>query len=279
VFTYLPTHNALRLIELLRGPGSIVVYYCVADFSQLSDLGAAIFDIEAELARKADLVFVQGPAFAKRLAGLNPRIHEFKSGVNLELFDAARGYEPAGELAGRPRPIVGYTGGIHRHVDLGLVRHLARALPDATIALVGPTQTDMAAVAAEPNVVVLPARPIAEIPALIRSFDVGIIPYARTAYTETVYPTKLYEYLAMGIPVVATALPELARLELPRAALRLAADGDEFVAAVRDALARHDPLTADDRVRLAETHDWGVIVHRMAELIAERAGEKEAGAP
>lgn len=273
VFTYLPTHNALRLIELLRGPRSVVVYYCVADFSQLSDLGPTMLEIEASLARVADLVFVQGPVFADRLAGLNPRVYEFKSGVNLELFDPDRVRAPLPEIARLSRPIIGYAGGLHAHLDQDLLRQTARTLREATIVLVGPVQTDVSALASEPNVKLLPARPIAEIPAVVSSFDVGVIPYARTPYTETVYPTKLYEYLAMGIPVVATRLPELQRLGLPPGALRLADGTASFVDAVRDAL-REGGSERMARVRIAMRHDWGRIVYQMADLIVEREQEK-----
>ena len=45
----------------------------------------------------------------------------------------------------------------------------------------------------------------------MKGFDVGIVPYRLTEYTANVYPTKLNEYLSMGIPVVATDLPEIRR--------------------------------------------------------------------
>ena len=85
-------------------------------------------------------------------------------------------------------------------------------MPDATFALVGPEQTDVARLRQLPEHP--PARVCAqhqELPRYVKGFDVGIVPYRLTEYTANVYPTKLNEYLAMGIPVVATDLPEIRR--------------------------------------------------------------------
>ena len=44
---------------------------------------------------------------------------------------------------------------------------------------------------------------------LMFKFDLGIIPYKVNKFTDCVYPCKLNEYLAMGIPVVSTNILEL----------------------------------------------------------------------
>jgi glycosyltransferase involved in cell wall biosynthesis len=276
VFNFLPTPNAERLVDLLRGPRSVVVYYCIADFDEVSDIGPRLASSESRIASGADLVFVQSGAFGRRLSALNPRVHEFRFGVNLELFDPER-VGQVGALAHLPHPIVGYSGGLHRHVDFGLLVELARATPNGSLVLVGPElagETEAGALHAERNVHFLGAKPIAELPALVGSFDVGIVPYVRSAYTETVFPTKLYEYLAMGVPAVSTALPEVARLSLPRAALRIAHDTSSFIDLVREAARDGGAEARHERARLARDRDWSTIVRRMAELIAERASTK-----
>lgn len=274
IFSYLPTRNALRLINLVRGPRSVVVYYCVADFLELSDLGPAIVETERSLARMADLVFVQGPELGRRLAGLNPRIHEFRAGVNMDVFDPRSAGPPPAEVAALPRPVIGYSGGIHRHVDFALLREIARAFPHGSLVLVGPMQVDPGPLRDEPNVRFLGVRTQRDLAPIVGAFDVGIVPYVRSDYTETVYPTKLFEYLAMGRPVVATALPEVRKLALPRSALRVADGPAAFIAAIAEALA--DPTEDAEAARrsLAATRDWAGIVREMATLIAERAAAK-----
>lgn len=268
VFTYLPTPNAVRLIELLRGPRSVVVYYCVADFRALSDLGADLDDSERRLASQADLVFVQGPEFARRFAPVNSRVHQFRAGVNTDVFDPEAAGSPPPEVVDLPRPVVGYSGGLHRHVDFGLLRRVARSIPSGSVVLVGPIQADPGALREEPNVHFLGGRSLRELARVVQTFDVGLVPYVRTPYTETVYPTKLLEYLAMGRPAVATDLPEVRALGLPELALRIAEDADAFVEAVHAALADGGTAAAAERRRLAKERDWENVVRAMAELIA-----------
>jgi glycosyltransferase involved in cell wall biosynthesis len=267
LFTFLPTPTARRLIELVRTPRSVLVYWCIADFRELSDLGSELIEAEAAIVRSADLVFVQGRAFADRFARVNPRIHTFQFGVNLERFDVA--LPPADEVRSLPRPVIGYNGGLHRHVDVGLIEKLADAFPHGSLVLVGPLQRNAEGLAARRNVHLLGQRPFDQLPALIAGFDVGLIPYVRSAYTDTVFPTKLFEYLAMGVPVVSTDLPEVRNLGLPAHAVRVGSDADDVVDAVRASVA---PAMADDRApraALARERDWRTIVARMSALIAE----------
>lgn len=268
LFSYLPTRNAVRLIELLRGRGSVVVYYCVADFRELSDQGDALTDSEVALARSADLIFVQGAVLGRRLAHLNARIHELPAGVNLEVFDVSVTHEVPAELRALPRPIVGYTGGLHRHVDYALLARLARSLADGSVVLVGPLQVDPGPLRPGRNVHFIGARALTDLPSFVASFDVGLVPYVRSAYTDTVYPQKLFEYLAMGRPVVATDLPEVRKLNLPSFAVRVAPDGDAFIAAVHDALSDTRPGAAEERQRFARERDWRTVVKQMATLMA-----------
>jgi len=121
--------------------------------------------------------------------------------------------------------------------------------------LVGPVAAALrdAELLREPNVHVLGHRPYDDLPAYVQHFDVGVIPYALSAWTVAVDPLKLLEYLAAGLPVVTTAIPEAAKFAEHVA---VAHDADEFVAEVGRALACDRGRARALGQAFAQLHTW-----------------------
>ncbi|MBI4364263.1 MAG: glycosyltransferase [Candidatus Latescibacteria bacterium] len=223
------------------------------------------------LLREADLVSVTSEALAAlaRAGGAStPRL--LGNGVEVERFQAAR---PAGGLPGDPRaPVLGYVGSLHSWFDVPLVTALARAIPEARVVLVGPahpaTREEISRVASSaPNLHWIGPKPYAEIPAIVRAFRVGLIPFRRTPLTEAVNPVKLYEYAAAGVPCVTTRFTE--DIGAFGEAARVADTEDAFVAEVRSLLcAAPDPGSL---VAFARRHDWDEIARRFAAACLEEA--------
>lgn len=49
--------------------------------------------------------------------------------------------------------------------------------------------------------------PMTDIPKMIQQADLGIVPYRRDIFTDGILPTKLMEYVALGVPVLAADTP------------------------------------------------------------------------
>ena len=114
--------------------------------------------------------------------------------------------------------------------------------------------TDISALAAEPNVHLLGVRSYREIsPSVLRAADAGLIPYARNELTESIFPMKVYEYLAAGLPVLATPLPALAEV----ADVLSAADAGAARRAAREGARRRTAPRGAPRARAAAAgHSW-----------------------
>src|SRR5262249_53016135 len=227
---------------------------------------------EEQLFREADLVFVTSERLRERAARFSDRVHVFPFGVSLERFEAVRRHDEAApdDVASLARPVVGYVGGLHQWVDQDLLTRVARSMPDATFALVGPEQTDVSMLRTCSNIRLLGLRPHDELPRYVKSFDVGIVPYRLTEYTANVYPTKLNEYLSMGIPVVATDLPEIRRFNTQHGAIvGIAADADGFGQAIRSALNDSAQTDVDRRIAIAAQNSWASRIAAMTALIDE----------
>jgi uncharacterized SAM-binding protein YcdF (DUF218 family) len=138
-------------------------------------------------------------------------------------------------------------------------------------------QTDVSTLEGCPNVTLFGQRPHPELPNYVKSFDVGIVPYRLTDYTANVYPTKLNEYLVMGIPVVATDLAEIRRFNVEHGNIvAVAGDANAFVDAVRAALTPATPETVERRIAVAHANSWQSRIAAMTRLIDEKLERRSA---
>jgi len=277
VWTFLPTPLARDLVAALDP--QLTIYYCVDDLASSSPAARKIAPSEQRMFAEADLVFVTSERLRRRAAQYTDRVHLFPSGVNLEQFEDARhgAAEPPADVRALRRPVIGYVGGLHQWVDQDLLAAVAAGMPDATFALVGPEQTDLAKLRRCPNVQMLGTRPHDELPGYVKAFDVGIVPYRLTEYTANVYPAKVNEYLAMGIPVVATELPEIQRFNAMYGdVVDVANDPQGFSRAIRSALEDSSPPEVARRIAVAHENSWHARVAGMRRLIDEAIERRAA---
>lgn len=268
VWTFLPTPLVADLIGELDP--HVTIYYCIDDLASSSPAARKISRSEASILRRADLVFVTSERLRARAAGLNGHVHVFPFGVDYPTFEAAQRAEegPPAELASIRGPVAGYIGGIHQWVDQDLLAAVARRLPEVSFVLVGPVQTDVSVLAGCPNIRLLGARPHRDLPRYVKAFDVGLVPYRLTDYTANVYPTKLNEYLAMGIPVISTDLAEIQRFNDDHGEIvAIAGDAEGFAAAVRVALGGSAPAEMARRIEVAKRNSWDARITAMSDLI------------
>lgn len=254
----------------------------------------AVSALEDALLARADLyVACSAPLFAAKAPRCR-RAFLLRHGV--EHAHWARALDPtlpvADELGDAARPIVGFIGLVAEWVDLALVEKVADALArtgGGTVVLVGGTRGADAArletLRRRADVRIVGRKPYAELPRWARGFDVALLPFARTELTEAANPLKLREYLAAGLPVVSTDLPEaraLARRVEPEApgALAVASTAEDFVAAVLRHARAQDAGPQAARSRAVEGESWDAkaaeLEVQLATLLGARGTRPEA---
>jgi glycosyltransferase involved in cell wall biosynthesis len=268
LWAYVPQAEAL--LDALQP--SLVVYHCVDDIAAQPGVDAESFRAaEARFAARADLVLASAPALADRMRALNDNVLFAPNVADTTAFAAALQDGPRDPaMEALPHPRIVFTGAVvATKLDVALIVDVATARPDYAFALVGPTglgdpTTDVSALHAVPNVHLLGGRPHDQLPAVMRAADVGIIPYASNRLTASIFPMKVYEYLAAGLPVVTTALPALAGVEEVAAA----ADAETFAQALDRALAGDGDEERRDRSAAAAAHSWDARLAEIATAIA-----------
>lgn len=237
-----------------------VVYHCVDDIAAQKGIDAASFRAaEQRFASRADLVLASAPALAERMRTLSAHVLFAPNVADTGFFAAA--LEPGAEdpaVAALPGPRIVFTGAVvAKKLDVALLAELARLRPDWSLVLVGPVglgdpRTDVGALRGVANVHLLGPRPYSALPAVLRAADAAIIPYAINELTRSVFPMKVFEYLAAGLPVVSTPLPALAGVD----GLEIADGAAAFAGALERMLAEDAPERRAERSRAALGHSW-----------------------
>lgn len=243
------------------------VYYCVDEFSAFGGYDRdAIRAAEARLAKKVDIIVTTSAALEESRRALNPNTHLVTHGVDFDHFARATlpGIAVPTDVAGLPRPVLGFWGLIQEWVDVELLAATARLRPDASFVFIGEVQADVGPLASEPNVHFLGRRPYAELPSYARGFDAGLIPFRVNELTRAVNPIKLREYLSAGLPVVATPLPEVERY---REWTELAATPQSFADACDRAVRSRCPEQDRSRQAAMRAESWEAKVERICELV------------
>jgi glycosyltransferase involved in cell wall biosynthesis len=256
-----PSPELLRLVE--AHPWRLLVYEVVDDHPGSPGMDDALrrrfAAAEARVLARAGLVLASSPAIAERLEAAGARVHLLRAATDVAAFARV----PRAPLERSVR----YVGGLDFRLDARLLRAVAAALPDWRFTFAGDLlDVALAPVLAAPNVEHAGRIAPALVPEFLSRAAVVMVPFARTAFATSVFPIKLVEYLAAGVPVVATDFAPLGELG---AHVATASDAGAFAAAIAAAPAADgDEATAARRAAVAGW-SWEARTAQMAALLEE----------
>jgi len=250
-----------------------LIYYCVDEFSEFSGYDReAIQRLERRLIERCDLVITTAEHLQDAKSRLHPNTHLVTHGVSYEHFARARddivqvpqAMRDMQGMHGMCAPVFGFFGMIADWIDLDLIAELARRRPEWSFVLLGQASTSIDACAGLSNVHFLGQVPFDVLPGYCKAFDVGLIPFRINRLTLHVNPIKLREYLAAGLPVVSTDLPEVRRY---RAHVHIGRSVDEFEKACEQALQERTDHHCKLRQATVRNETWRDKVEQLSSLV------------
>lgn len=251
-----------------------IVYDCMDELSAFAHAPAALKNREAELLRRAAVVFTGGQSLYEAKRHLHENIHAFPSSVDVAHFGRARRIaSDHPEQAHLRRPRLGFFGVIDERMDIALVAGVAAARPDWEIVLLGPVvKIDPATLPRGSNIQYLGPKTYEQLPEFIAGWNVALLPFALNDATRFISPTKTPEYMAAGKPVVSTSIRDVVRPYGQQGLVRIADTVDEFVRACEAALAEDPAARMRDADAFLRQTSWDGTWAQMRRLIQSATG-------
>jgi len=165
----------------------------------------------------------------------------------------------------KDRPIIGYFGALASWFDYSLIKFLATERPGWDILLLGfdyDGSLKKSGLSELSNVHVMGPIPYKSLPHYAKYFDVATIPFLLNEITLSTNPIKLFEYMALGRPIVTTNLPECRKYR----SAQIAHTHEEFVQLIDVSLEikKHDHCYLETLKEEAYQNSWD---HKAQELV------------
>lgn len=251
-----------------------LIYQCVDEYTAFTGVsGEVMQEFENKLLRMADLAIVTSERLLQSRGRVNPQTVLVRHGVDFSHFSRALDPEtvvPA-DIAHLPRPVIGFFGLVADWVDVDLMAAVARHFSRGSLVVLGKVTTDVSALESLPNVHLLGRKPYAELPAYCKGFDLALMPFRVNELTLNANPLKVREYLAAGLPVVSTPIPEVEVLGLCRIA-----DGPEETIREIEAALAEGAGPSRERSEAVRGESWEARLDEIRGHLAARTARARA---
>lgn len=249
-----------------------IVYDCMDELTAFKNAPPALKQYEAELFKRADLVFTGGQSLYESKRHLHPAVYAFPSSVDTNHFKTARvpnQQDPTDQVQ-IPHPRLGFYGVIDERLDMHLLSAVADEQPDWHIILLGPVvKIDLDSLSRRANIHYLGRKTYEELPAYLAGWDVTLLPFALNASTRFISPTKTLEYLAGGKPVISTPIHDVVNPYGQQGLVYIADTPDGFVEAIGRALRENSRAHLSNVDALLSQTSWNSTWESMRNLIEE----------
>jgi len=277
VITWLFSPNAAPSLGLYDEIFSIFDYFdAFGEFPGEEKFRNEIKKYVVECVKGVDLIIATNRELLDGIIGYNSNAFLVQNGCDAHHFISG-GSEPSEksrvvDMDSLQRPVIGYMGDLAPWFETEFIINMAEKHPEWTILLLGTWKNESRPPVHIPNIYVPGRVPYDELPWYARQFDVGTIPFKLNELTRVVNPLKLYEYFALGLPVVATGLPEISRHE---DLVYIASGPDEYLALTEVAVKeKFDSAARGKRLEVARLNSWKARGETMAEILEEQLADR-----
>jgi glycosyltransferase involved in cell wall biosynthesis len=244
------------------------IYYCY-DGLEVRRHGPRIIGVDEDFSRKADGIIATSDFIKTEKETFNSKCFVVKNGVDFDLFNA----RAKTDVTKNKRKIVGYIGSLDHRFFIDIVENAIKNQPGYDFHFTGDLRHPPIKQRLEKYANVTFFEPIKanEVPALLATYDVGIIPYTLTEYNKSIYPLKINEFLAVGVPVVMTTFADLSDFT---GMVSLASTNEEFIQGLKFELENDSSELIKKRIDFAKSNSWDSRTNAFGAVLKKLSAKK-----
>ena len=269
------TYNPLTLLYTQPCLFDALIYHCVDEISAQPGMNKKLIEFqERKLCSLADHVFVTSSSLYSSRSQWTKHITYLPNVVDPDHFSKDRSVSASVpvEFESIPEPRLIFVGALSAYkVDFELIQKLALICPNWSIVLVGligegDPGTSINQLLDIKNIYLLGPKPYKELPRLMHSSDVGLLPCVLNQYTRAMFPMKFFEYLAADLPVVSTNLPSLKEFS---DYVNFANSAEEFASSINNILEGNSAFDQLGVKKLVSNHSYSKRTEKMLSTIKD----------
>lgn len=249
-----------------------IIYDCMDDIEQFSDLEKEdVNRYEGKLVNICSNVIVSSEYLKQKLNNKYPikeKIFVINNGVELEKFSVDnidKQYVCDFLDKDETRIKICYVGTVSKWFDFELIKRVADERCDVIFYIIGPieNQSDISKIKEYSNIKIIGPKPYDEVGNILYNMDITVMPFVVNDLIKAVNPVKIYEYLALGKPVISVRYNETEKF---RDFVYLYDNYKEFMKCIDIANANKFDLK---RIEFAKENTWEQRVEQLIKLIVK----------
>ena len=237
------------------------IYYCY-DGVESGFFGERIFDFEDKFSKNVKAIITTSDYLNAEKLKVNANSFVVKNGVDFPVFSKFA----KTDVLNHDRKKVGFIGSLDPRFDIETVEYVVKNMSHFDFEFTGDMRNEALKSRLQnyPNVKFFdPVKPN-DVPELLAKYDVGIIPYIVNDVNKNIYPLKINEYLAVGVPLVMTpfaSLPEFKEM------VSVSKDKNDFMLKLQAEADNDDNKKIKSRIDFAAANSWEARTESFSRII------------
>ncbi|MFL0796103.1 MAG: hypothetical protein K6L73_01275 [Cellvibrionaceae bacterium] len=263
---------------------NLTIYHCYDDYSKQDYYTSKIESYEVKLCHEADIIFASSKNIKKRLSHISGRsdVIFLPNAVNYDFFAQPPTEEPS-DLSKIPTPRVSYIGSINKKFDFELWNTLAETMTAVSFICIGPInnldkhdQYLLRSLKEKKNVHFLPEKHHSELASYMHFMDINTMAYRLddTLWTDSIYPLKLHEYLAVGKPIISANIDSITEF---KNVIDVANTHNEWQEKISNAIQKGvSNLDVVAKRKIAKDNTWDKCIERILHIIDKHSRQLDS---